>query len=116
MSPFSLSEIGVVARILRGAAEAQILPRFRGLVPSMIRQKCSPLDLVTDANEAAEAAITAALQREFPSAVIGEEAAARDPARCSERWRRTNWPSSSTRSTAPRISPPTCRCSASWRQ
>ncbi len=57
------------------------MPRFRNLRPSMIRQKSSPTDLVTEADEAAEAAITTGLQRLFPGClVVGEEACATDPA------------------------------------
>jgi fructose-1,6-bisphosphatase/inositol monophosphatase family enzyme len=69
-----------VARILRDAAQAEILPHFRGEISQEIRQKSSSFDLVTDADEVAEAAIAAALRREFPGcAVVGEEASARDP-------------------------------------
>ena len=69
-----------MANILRDVAQAEILPRFRGEIAQDIRHKTSSFDLVTDADEAAEAAIAAALQREFPGcAIIGEEASARDP-------------------------------------
>jgi fructose-1,6-bisphosphatase/inositol monophosphatase family enzyme len=69
-----------VASILRHAAQAEILPRFRGEMAQDIRHKTSSFDLVTDADEAAEAAIAAALRREFPGCtVVGEEASARDP-------------------------------------
>ena len=44
------------------------------------REKSSRQDLVTDADEAAEAAITASLSRAFPGAVVvGEESTERDP-------------------------------------
>lgn len=69
-----------VAAILRAAAAAEIIPRFRNLDAGAIRQKSSALDLVTDADEAAERHITAALLRRFPgSLVVGEEACAADP-------------------------------------
>ena len=48
------------------AAATEILPRFRGEIAQEIRHKTSSFDLVTDADEAAEAAISAALHREFP--------------------------------------------------
>ena len=80
VTTFSRRDALTVVSILRDAARAEILPRFRGEVAEDIRQKTSSFDLVTDADEAAEAAIAAALQREFPGcAVIGEEASARDP-------------------------------------
>lgn len=78
---FAPESVGVVARILREAARSEILPRFRALPDHAIRAKSSPLDLVTDADVAAEAAISRALARAFPGAtIVGEEAASRDPA------------------------------------
>jgi fructose-1,6-bisphosphatase/inositol monophosphatase family enzyme len=80
VTTFSQRDARAVASILRDVAQAEILPRFRGEIAQDIRQKTSSFDLVTDADEAAEAAIAAALQREFPGcAVIGEEASAHDP-------------------------------------
>lgn len=68
--------------LLRSVAAAEILPRFRNLAASAIRQKTSALDLVTDADEAAECAIEAGLLRAFPGAlVIGEEAVSRNAER-----------------------------------
>ncbi|MCX7374752.1 MAG: inositol monophosphatase [Alphaproteobacteria bacterium] len=70
-----------VAALLREAAAAEILPRFRRLDAAAIRRKSSALDLVTDADEAAERHITAGLHRRFPGClVVGEEACAADPA------------------------------------
>ena len=81
MPTFSHADLDTVVEILREAARAEIMPRFRGLVPKRTREKSSRQDLVTDADEAAEAAITAALGRAFPgAAVVGEEATERDPA------------------------------------
>ncbi len=77
---FSQAELSTVVEILREVARVEIMPRFRGLVPNRTRQKSSRQDLVTDADEVAEAAITAALLRAFPgAAVVGEEATAADP-------------------------------------
>ena len=69
-----------VATLLRQASRAEILPRFRRLALGAVRTKSGPLDLVTDADEAAERMIEAGLQRLFPGCVVvGEEAAAADP-------------------------------------
>jgi fructose-1,6-bisphosphatase/inositol monophosphatase family enzyme len=60
-------------------ARAEIMPRFRRLEAGMVRTKSGPLDLVTEADEAAERVITAGLRRLFPGcAVVGEEAASAD--------------------------------------
>ncbi len=62
-----------VAALLREAARAEILPRFRRLAQGAVRAKSGPLDLVTDADEAAERVIEAGLLRMFPGcAIIGE--------------------------------------------
>ncbi|MBL6077626.1 inositol monophosphatase family protein [Belnapia sp. T18] len=69
-----------VAALLRQATRAEILPRFRRLAAGAVRAKSGPLDLVTDADEAAERVITAGLQARFPGCVVvGEEATAADP-------------------------------------
>ncbi|APE44651.1 inositol monophosphatase [Sulfitobacter alexandrii] len=68
-----------VINILRRAARAEIMPRYRGLTAADIDTKTGPEDLVTVADTAAEAMITRALQLAFPGAlVIGEEAVAKD--------------------------------------
>ena len=70
-----------LAELLRAAARAEIMPRFRRLDPGAIRSKSSETDLVTDADEAAEAMIAAELRRRYPNClVVGEEATAADPA------------------------------------
>ena len=69
-----------VLNIVRRAAQAEILPRFRKLGAGDVTQKSRPDDLVTAADTAAEAMITRALQAAFPDAlVVGEEAVAADP-------------------------------------
>ncbi|MBM6581034.1 inositol monophosphatase family protein [Microvirga sp. BT689] len=56
------------------------MPRFRNLSAHEVRQKSSAMDLVTDADEAAERMIAKGLGQIFPQAVlIGEEATERDP-------------------------------------
>ena len=78
---FDAADLHALATILRDAARAEILPRFRRLGPGAVRHKDGPLDPVTDADEAAERRITAALATRYPaSLVIGEEACSRDPA------------------------------------
>jgi len=69
-----------LADLLRRAAKAEILPRFRRLAGGDIRSKSEPTDLVTEADEAAERMIRAELQEIAPDALfIGEESVAADP-------------------------------------
>ncbi len=69
-----------LAAILREAAAREIMPRWRKLAAGSVRIKSGPLDPVTDADEAAEKLIEAALIRAFPGcAIVGEEAASADP-------------------------------------
>ena len=80
MTGLTLPQARDVAALLRDAARAEILPRFRRLPEAAIRAKSGPLDLVTDADEAAERMIHAGLSRMFPGAlVVGEEAASAAP-------------------------------------
>jgi fructose-1,6-bisphosphatase/inositol monophosphatase family enzyme len=76
---FSGRDLEQLAAILRAGAREEIMPRFRRLPAGGVREKSGPLDLVTDADEAAERFITAALEKAFPGVlVVGEEAAAGD--------------------------------------
>lgn len=69
-----------ILNLVRRAAKAEILPRFRSLTPHDISEKSGPLDLVTEADIAAEAMITRGLLRMFPSAlIVGEEAVSKNP-------------------------------------
>src|SRR3712207_715856 len=78
--PFSRADALTVAELLRATAQAEILPRFKNLSAGAIRTKTSQLDLVTDADEAAERLIEAELLRAFPGAVVvGEEGVSRNP-------------------------------------
>ena len=80
MTLFSRRDAQAVASILRDASIAEIRPRFRRLAAGDVRAKSGPLDLVTEADEAAERRITAALRAAFPGCVVvGEEAATADP-------------------------------------
>lgn len=66
--------------ILREAAQTEILPRFRRLDDSMVRQKTEAIDLVTEADEAAERAIKRDVEASVPGITfIGEESVAADP-------------------------------------
>ena len=77
---FSTTQAETVADLLERVAQAEILPRFRRLEAGDIRTKTGPLDLVTEADEAAERVITAELLRLFPGCVVvGEEACEADP-------------------------------------
>ncbi|CAM5253635.1 inositol monophosphatase family protein [Streptomyces narbonensis] len=69
-----------VEEAVRKAAAAEIMPRFRQLAAHEVLQKSGPHDLVTVADRAAEAHLTAALTALLPgSVVVGEEAVAEDP-------------------------------------
>lgn len=73
-------DLGRCVEILRAAAAAEILPRFRRLRPDDIRAKTTPDDLVSEADLAAEGAMSEALARDFPEAlIVGEEAVETDP-------------------------------------
>jgi fructose-1,6-bisphosphatase/inositol monophosphatase family enzyme len=79
---FRLPQLSVLTELLRAAAASEVMPRFRKLGIGEVRHKTGPLDLVTEADEAAERQITAEIARYFPSAVVvGEEAASADPSR-----------------------------------
>src|SRR5438093_8818497 len=78
---FLVTDIQRVGEILAFAARTEIMPRFRKLAPGQIRRKSSVFDLVTEADEVAEAAIATELIAAFPGAVIiGEEGAHKEPA------------------------------------
>ncbi|MEL6618308.1 MAG: inositol monophosphatase family protein [Pseudomonadota bacterium] len=66
--------------LVRRAAKAEIMPRFRQLDSGDIEEKKDEMDLVTAADTEAEAMITRGLQMAFPHAlVVGEEAVATHP-------------------------------------
>ncbi len=78
MTPHDVAELVL---LVRAVARTEIMPRFRTLRPDEVQAKTGPLDLVTVADEAAEAQLTKALTARFPDAlVVGEEAASRDAA------------------------------------
>lgn len=73
-------ELAELDDVLRRVAAAEILPRFRCLKPGEIHEKGSALDLVTDADLAAEAQIARELRLRYPGAlVLGEESVSTNP-------------------------------------
>ncbi|RUT33096.1 inositol monophosphatase [Arsenicitalea aurantiaca] len=76
----AIIDVPALATILRDAAKAEILPRFRRLDAGMVRQKSEAIDLVTEADVASERAIAAAVADAMPEALfVGEEGVAADP-------------------------------------
>lgn len=76
-----MQEINIpkLAVCLRDAAQKEILPRFRRLTSDQVKIKTDPSDLVTEADEAAEKMIQAAIGQFMPQATfIGEESVAKD--------------------------------------
>ncbi len=72
-------DVNKVAALIAEVAATEIQPRFRKLAAHEQREK-GPGDIVTIADEGAEAAMTPRLMELLPgSIVIGEEAAAKDP-------------------------------------
>ncbi|HEV7345182.1 MAG TPA: inositol monophosphatase [Devosia sp.] len=70
-----------LAAILRDAARAEALPRFRRLDSTMVHVKSEAIDLVTEADIATENVIKARLAQLMPEALfVGEESVAADPA------------------------------------
>lgn len=73
-------DIQRLATILRDAARAEILPRFRRLDAGAVQQKTEAIDLVTIADTEAERAIRAAVAETWPEALfVGEESVAARP-------------------------------------
>ncbi len=79
-SPLSRAQRRTLVNLVRRAARAEVMPRFRTLGHADIAAKTTPHDLVTEADRAAESMLARGIQRMFPHAlVVGEEAAAEDP-------------------------------------
>ncbi|SLN28669.1 Inositol-1-monophosphatase [Roseovarius gaetbuli] len=79
-SPMTPAQQSALINLVRRAARAEIMPRFRNLAQGDITTKSGPHDLVTEADHQAEAMIARGLQRMFPHAlIIGEEAVAAKP-------------------------------------
>jgi fructose-1,6-bisphosphatase/inositol monophosphatase family enzyme len=74
-------DIDTVTRLIEEAAAEHVLPYFKALNDSDVREKTGPNDLVTQADLDCEAFLTKALTGLLPSArVLGEEAAHKTPA------------------------------------
>jgi fructose-1,6-bisphosphatase/inositol monophosphatase family enzyme len=74
-------DVMALADVLRRAAKAEIVPRFRRLGADDIREKSEATDLVTEADIEAERMIRAELETLAPDALfVGEESVAADPA------------------------------------
>lgn len=79
-APLSNAQKTKLLNLVRRAARAEIMPRFRKLDMGDVDTKKDETDLVTEADTAAEAMITRGLQMAFPHAlVIGEEAISKKP-------------------------------------
>ncbi|GEO83183.1 MULTISPECIES: inositol monophosphatase family protein [Alphaproteobacteria] len=77
---FNDHDIEAALHIVKEVAATEIMPRFRRLGTSDIAEKKSSIDLVTDADIKAERAITDALLRRWPGAlIVGEEACETNP-------------------------------------
>lgn len=78
-SPLSPAQTTAIINLVRRTARAEIKPRFRNLPAGAVSTKSGRFDLVTEADEAAEAMLLRGLQRMFPHALVaGEEMAGRD--------------------------------------
>ncbi|PWJ22366.1 inositol monophosphatase family protein [Jannaschia seohaensis] len=77
--PISADQAAALTDAVRAVARAEIVPRFRALSAGEIDEKSSFDDLVTVADRAAEAALTAKVGAILPGdTVIGEEAVSED--------------------------------------
>lgn len=78
---FTDANLAEVVQLVRAVARTAIMPRFRNLGLGEIKAKSGPQDLVTIADEEAEAMLGTAFGRLAPGCcIVGEEAASRDPA------------------------------------
>jgi len=75
-APLTRAQQSTLINLVRRAARAEILPRFRTLGLADARTKTGRFDLVTEADTGAEAILTRGILQMFPHAlVVGEEAA-----------------------------------------
>lgn len=82
-SPLTNAQQSTLVNLVRRAAKAEILPRFRNLGRADVGTKSSIHDVVTEADTGAEAILTRGILQMFPHAlVVGEEAAAANPELC----------------------------------
>ncbi|SEL78464.1 fructose-1,6-bisphosphatase [Roseovarius azorensis] len=79
--PLTPAQQCMLINLVRRAARAEIMPRFRNLTRADVTTKSGPHDLVTEADHQAEAMLARGLQAMFPHAlIVGEEAVAAKPA------------------------------------
>ena len=79
-APLTKAQRTRIVNLIRRAARAEILPRFRALSAADIGQKTGPQDLVTDADREAEKMIARGLLAMFPNAlIVGEEEVSDNP-------------------------------------
>ena len=79
-APISRAQKTQVLNLVRRAARAEILPRFRSLGEAEVDTKSGPQDLVTDADREAEKMIARGLLAIWPHArIVGEEDASANP-------------------------------------
>ncbi|MEM8776711.1 MAG: inositol monophosphatase, partial [Pseudomonadota bacterium] len=77
---FSEMQIERLIELVRQAASAEIVPRFRSLGEADISIKSDQHDLVTEADLATEAVLRRELEKVFPDAlIVGEESVSADP-------------------------------------
>jgi fructose-1,6-bisphosphatase/inositol monophosphatase family enzyme len=73
-APLTPAQRTQIVNLVRRAARAEILPRFRTLAQTEIDQKSGPMDVVTAADREAEKMIARGLLSMFPNAlIVGEE-------------------------------------------
>ncbi|WP_233139962.1 inositol monophosphatase family protein [Marivita geojedonensis] len=73
-APLTPAQRTQITNLVRRAARAEILPRFRTLGQAEIDQKSGPMDVVTAADKEAEKMIVRGLLAMFPNAhIVGEE-------------------------------------------
>lgn len=73
-------DVDGLANLMREAAKAEIMPRFRKLGEGDVRVKSEATDLVTEADESAERMMKAHIDAVIPGALfVGEESATADP-------------------------------------
>lgn len=77
--PFDPTDAAELIRIARHVSRTEVMPRFRALSASQVSTKKDAHDIVTEADTAAESALTAAFRQSFPdAAIVGEEAVSAD--------------------------------------
>ena len=114
---FTLADTLALADLLRDAARAEIMPRFRrldagdGARRRPARSIWSPRPTRRRSGRSRRRCIGVSRPASWSA-----RKRLRPIRRCSAGWRAPIWPSWSIRSTAPRTSPPACRCSAPWRR